>query len=307
MTTPTDTPHTEPVTDLREGTVATSTTVDAAVAAADAAARASGVQVRELTTQHELDAVYRLYNEIWRPDPTNPPVTGELLRAFSKAGNYVSGAFAGQDLVGACVGFFGAPAGGVLHSHIAGVSGAARGHNVGFALKVHQRAWSLLRGVTAIEWTFDPLVRRNAYFNIVKLAAMPDEYLDNFYGDMHDAINGGDDSDRILVRWQLDSGAVIAACVGSSRTLDVNVERARGAEVALAPGADGLPEQQKTDADTLLVAIPPDIETMRTQDPSAAKHWRMAVRESLGVLLADGARVTGFDRAGWYVVQRGLS
>jgi predicted GNAT superfamily acetyltransferase len=178
---------------------------------------------------------------------------------------------------------------------------------VGFALKVHQRAWSLLRGVAAIEWTFDPLVRRNAYFNIVKLAALPDEYLDNFYGDMHDAINGDDDSDRILVRWQLDSPAVIAACVGSSRIVDVQTERARGAEVALSAGGDGRPEIGRTDAETLLVAVPPDIESMRANDPAAAKHWRVAVRESLGTLLVSGARVTGFDRTGWYIVQRGLS
>src|SRR5581483_6613934 len=220
MTTPLGTPQTGPVTDLREYPTAASTSVDAAVAAADAAARASDVQVRELVDQHDLETVYRLYNDIWRPDPTNPPVTGELLRALSKAGNYIGGAFSGDTLVGACVGFFGAPAGAVLHSHIAGVSGAARGRNVGFALKVHQRAWSLLRGVTTVEWTFDPLVRRNAYFNITKLAALPTEYLDNFYGDMHDAINGGDDSDRLLVRWRLDSRAVVAACMGSVHSVD---------------------------------------------------------------------------------------
>ena len=306
MTTPTHTPQTGPVTDLREGRAATTASVDAAVAAADAAARASGVQVRELATRSELDEIYRLYNDIWRPDPTNPPVTAELLRALSKAGNYIGGAFIGDVLVGACVGFFGAPAGAVLHSHIAGVSRAARGHNVGFALKVHQRAWSLLRGVTAIEWTFDPLVRRNAYFNIVKLAAMPHEYLDNFYGGMHDAINGDDDSDRILVRWELESPEVVAACVGSSRIVSGPAELARGAEVAVA-GADGRPETRSTGANTVLVAVPPDIESLRAEDPAAAKRWRVAVRGSLGALLGSGARVTGFDRTGWYIVQRGLS
>jgi hypothetical protein len=28
------------------------------------------------------------------------------------------------------------------------------------------------------------------------------------------------------------------------------------------------------------------------------------VRETLAALLADGARIDGFDRAGWYVVRR---
>ena len=174
MTEPGGTANIEAVTDLHRELAGTPVRADAAVQAADAAARAAGVQVREISALTELEAVYRLYADIWRPDPKNPPVTSELLRAFSKAGNYVAGAFDGDVLVGACVGFFGAPADEALHSHIAGVSGAARGRNVGFALKVHQRAWSLLRGVSAVAWTFDPLVRRNAYFNLVKLAARPD-------------------------------------------------------------------------------------------------------------------------------------
>jgi hypothetical protein len=127
---------------------------DDAAAAATAAAVAAGADIREITDLAELDAVYRLYGGIWRPDPKNPPVTTELLRALTKAGNYVAGAFDGPALVGACVGFFGAPADVVLHS-IAGVSPAALGSDVGFALKLHQRAWALLRGVSVIEWTFD--------------------------------------------------------------------------------------------------------------------------------------------------------
>jgi predicted GNAT superfamily acetyltransferase len=305
MTSPTGTPQTEPVTDLREKTVSTSTSVDAAVTAADAAARAAGVRVRELTIQDELSAVYRMYNEIWRPDPTNPPVTSELLRALSKAGNYISGAFDGDELVGACVGFFGAPASNALHSHIAGVSGAARGRNVGFALKLHQRAWSMLRGVAVVSWTFDPLVRRNAYFNLVKLAATADEYLTNFYGFMHDEINGDDDSDRMLVGWHLAAPAVVAAAAGSPTLADAMAERAAGAGIALHVGADGGPVPGTDDKGTLLVAVPGDIETMRIRDPGRAKDWRVAVREMLGPLLAGGARITGFDRSGWYVVRRG--
>jgi predicted GNAT superfamily acetyltransferase len=42
---------------------------------------------------------------------------------------------------------------------------------------------------------------------------------------------------------------------------------------------------------------------LRRSDPRAAKEWRIALREVLGGLLADGARVTGFDRAGWYMLE----
>jgi predicted GNAT superfamily acetyltransferase len=280
-----------------------------AVAAGDAAS----VVVREVRAIDELDAVHRLYNAIWRPDPQSPPMTGELLRALAKSGNYVGGAFDGDELVGACVGFFGAPAEEAVHSHIAGVSGAARGRSIGFALKLHQRAWSMRRGVSAITWTYDPLVRRNAYFNLVKLAARPEEYLANFYGGMRDGINGDDDTDRLLVHWRLGSDPVRAACAGRTEPADAAAERARGALVALAAGPDGGPQAGPARAAgggggasgprTLLVAVPPDIEGMRLAEPGRAKDWRTALREVMGAAMADGARVTGFDRAGWYVLQ----
>ncbi len=231
-------------------------------------------------------------------------MTIELLRAFSKAGNYVAGAFDGDELVGACVGFFGAPADEALHSHIAGVSAGARGRSVGFALKLHQRAWALLRGVSAVTWTFDPLVRRNAYFNLAKLGAPPEEYLANFYGGMHDAINGDDDSDRLLVHWRLDAPTVVAACVGTTVPVDAEAERTSGAAVALGISALGAPELGTLDGPALLVAAPADIEILRVRDPGCAKDWRIALREVLGTLIADGARVAGFDRAGWYVLHR---
>jgi predicted GNAT superfamily acetyltransferase len=300
----------ESVTDLHRDPARMTLRVEEAAQAADAAARAANVQVREISSLNEFDAVNHLYAEIWRPDPRNPPMTSELLRAFSKAGNYVAGAFDGDELLGACVGFFGAPAEETLHSHIAGVSGAARGRNVGFAMKLHQRAWSMMRGLSVVAWTFDPLVRRNAYFNLVKLAARPEEYLANFYGSMRDAINGGDDSDRLLVHWRLDDPLVVAACLGTTSAADAQLELASGAVIALSVSARGGPAVGALDAltgldaRTFLVAIPADIEALRAGDPGCAKDWRIAVRETLGAMITDGARVTGFDPAGHYVLRR---
>jgi predicted GNAT superfamily acetyltransferase len=277
--------------------------LDQAVQVADAAALAAGVAVREVSDLGELAAVVALYADIWGRDAT-PPMSLELLRAFTKAGNYVGGAFEDGRLVGACVGFFHAPAEDALHSHIAGVSADVLGRHVGFALKLHQRAWAMLRGVSEIAWTFDPLVSRNAWFNLVKLAARPVEYLPNFYGAMLDTINGEDDSDRLLVRWVLRDPAVVAACAGSTAPALVADEIAAGAVVALGIGADGGPEPGPLDAPTSLVAVPADIAALRATDPALAQKWRLAVREALFALLTDGARVAGFDRTGWYVVRR---
>jgi predicted GNAT superfamily acetyltransferase len=276
--------------------------LDHAVQASDAAALASRVAVREVTDLAELDAVGRLFGDVWgRPD--NPPLPLELLRAFSKAGNYVGGAFDDGRLVGACVGFFHAPTEDALHSHIAGVAPGLAGRHIGFALKLHQRSWALLRGVSEIAWTFDPLVSRNAYFNLVKLAGRPVEYLPNFYGSMPDAINGGDDSDRLLVRWSLRDPAVVAAC-GGRVTAAVDGPAALGPTIGLGVGPDGEPVPGSLEGDTVLVAVPADIGALRVSDPVLAARWRASVRDALTSLAADGGRITGFDRTGGYVVRR---
>jgi predicted GNAT superfamily acetyltransferase len=281
--------------------------VDAAVEAAAVAAGAAGVRVQEISSLEGLREVYHLYDAIWRPDPKNPPVTTELLRAFTKAGNYVAGAYDGTELVGASVGFFGAPGDSghmELHSHIAGVSKAALGRSVGFALKLHQRAWALRRGVSTIAWTFDPLVSRNAYFNLAKLAATPAEYLTNFYGGMQDGINSGDESDRLLIRWDLAAPAVEAASTGRLKVMDAHAEQNAGASIGLTRSDDGHPVTGSVHGDTILVAVPRDIESLRSVDPPGARAWRLAVRDVLGAVMAQGARVAGFDRAGWYVVRQ---
>lgn len=306
MTTPENLSSMRRVTNLATVHAAADPDLDRAVQAADAAALAAGVSVREVTDLAGLTAVVALFAEIWsRSD--SPPLPIELLRALGKAGNYVSGAYEGDRLVGACVGFFHAPSEDALHSHIAGVHGDVAGRHVGFALKLHQRAWALLRGVSVIAWTFDPLVSRNAYFNLVKLAAQPVEYLPNFYGPMVDGINGHDDSDRLLVHWSLRDPAVAAACAGRSTPALVDQEVAAGAVVAVGVGEDGGPATGRLDGSTVLVGVPRDIGALRAADPALAQRWRTAVREALTALVADGGRVTGFDRNGWYVVRKGES
>lgn len=274
--------------------------IASAVEAAESAARSARVLVRPVTGLAELEVLDRLLGRIWQAEPAGPLLSTELLRALVKSGNYVAGAFDGSTMVGAAVAFFGPPAERELHSHVTGVSAGAPGRGVGFALKQHQRAWALQRGIGTISWTFDPLVSRNAYFNLAKLAAVPTEYLPNFYGVMHDRINGDDDSDRLLLRWDLAAPAVVAACAGRPR----RCERPPTAVLTLRRSATGAPVPGSPYGQTMVVAVPEDIEGLRRRDPGAARHWRVAVRDALTTLLADGARFAGFDRTGWYVLTR---
>ncbi|MEU4327725.1 GNAT family N-acetyltransferase [Nonomuraea dietziae] len=243
------------------------------------------VTVRELHEIGEFADVRRLFDAIWRPDPANPPVTVELMRVFSHAGGYVAGAYEDGELVGACVGLL--ASGDSLHSH---VTGAVPGRGVGHALKSHQRRWCLERGIDRVTWTYDPLVRRNAYFNIAKLGARPFEYVENFYGRMADAINEGDESDRLVVEWLLKEEVV-------ARRPD------EGVAALLEVG--GRPVREPAHGPVVLVGTPADIETLRRLDPGAGRAWRHAMREVLGGLMAGGGQVTGFTKKGDYVVSAG--
>jgi predicted GNAT superfamily acetyltransferase len=258
--------------------------------AAVAAAAAADVVVRELHDMRQLRAAQRLFEQVWRPAEGNPsPMNGELLRALAHAGCYVVGAFAGTRMVGASAGFFTAPPDPTLHSHITGVAPGREHRGVGFALKLHQRAWAVARGLATVAWTFDPLVARNAWFNLAKLGATPTGYLEDFYGPMSDAINAGMASDRLLLTWRLRDPAVAAACAGTPARPDVPA----GAEPALEVGAELEPVAARTGAAAVTVAVPPDLERL---EAGSRRAWRAAVREALGGRLAEGAAVTGFLR-----------
>ncbi|MDH6113694.1 putative GNAT superfamily acetyltransferase [Kitasatospora sp. MAP12-15] len=271
-----------------------------AQAAAERAALDAGVTIRELHDLGPMEEACRLFDRVWRPDADTSLMTSELLLVFSHTGSYVVGVYQGDRMVGACVGLL-ATVG--LHSHMAAVENGTRGRSIGYALKLHQRAWALARSLTTVTWTYDPLVGRNAYFNLAKLGAVPGEYLRNFYGVMRDGLNAGVESDRLLVRWELAGERVTRACAGHPHTVDLSA-RHRQPVVGLAAGPDGRPVAGRLDGELVLVGVPPDIETLRLSDPQGARQWRHALRAALGELMAEGRAVTGFTRDGGYVVER---
>ncbi|MCO6006024.1 GNAT family N-acetyltransferase [Actinoallomurus purpureus] len=251
------------------------------------------MDVRELTAATELFTASALLAEIWRP---TDPMPYEMLQVTRHIGGYVSGAFDGNTMIGACAAF--PTADGGLHSHVTGV--AVQGRGVGFAIKVHQREWALARGVRTISWTFDPLARRNAHFNLAKLAAHAVRYLEDFYGEMPDELNMGDPSDRLLVTWPLDSPEVTAAVAGTPVTPEPGEDTA----ITLDEDSMGRPERHDpAGALTVAVGTPADITTMRACYPDAAREWRQAQRDALGGALAAGYRVTGFTLTGYYLLE----
>ncbi|HEX6233723.1 MAG TPA: hypothetical protein VFZ63_11420 [Jiangellaceae bacterium] len=289
--------------DTRMTARATAHLVEQAATVTSRAAERAGVEIRLVDDLPGLTDICALLDRIWRPDPTNPLLTTEFARALSHAGNYIAGAFDGVELVGACVGFFADPPGQALHSHVAGVAEPALGRQVGWALKLHQRSWALARGLREITWTFDPLVRRNAHFNLAKLAARPREYLVDFYGDIPDSVNAGQGSDRLLLAWELAAPDVIAASEGRPVTPSVGAAtRAISVSGTNRPVVAG--EHEWRSAQKVTIQLPADITALRRDNPAAAREWRRAARDVLGTLLHDGWQIIGFSRDEGYVVER---
>ena len=270
---------------------------------ADALATRGGIRVEPIDRPAAAAEVMRLFSEVWRTSERDTPVSPDLLLALGHSGGYVVGAYDDERLVGASMGFLGAHR--TLHSHISGVLATARGRNVGHALKLDQRAWALEHGLGCVSWTFDPLVRRNAWFNLAKLAARGRQYLPDFYGPMRDGINAGEQSDRLLVLWDLTTEQVAAAAAGVWLSADESALVAQGAAVVLDEGADRRPVALRgaSTGQPLLVRVPVDIERLRGEDPTAARSWRGALRDALAGPLDAGWSAVGFTRGGCYVLR----
>ncbi|MEV8591575.1 chorismate synthase [Streptomyces sp. NPDC052012] len=263
--------------------------------AAEAAARTAGVAVRTVHDVPGIRAVADFLADVWQTPRATPPYPSEVLHSLVHAGGAVHAAYragpSGERLAGAAVAVFGTPDQREVYSLVAAANASGRG--VGFAVKQAQRLWALERGATTMRWTFDPLVGRNARFNLAKLGATGGEYLVDFYGPMSDGVNNGDESDRLTVEWDL--------VTGTTGTDDPADGRSAADVVRRAP--DGGPLALR-DGDRLWCRVPEDIVALRAADPALALHWRHAVREVFTEAYAEGLRATAMSRDGWYLLTR---
>lgn len=232
----------------------------------------TSLEITEATTPADAEAMAHFFNSVWQDDHDVVPF--DLILAASHVGGYATLAKLNGSAVGASFGFRGSFAGkSVLHSHVT----ASQHPGVGFALKQHQFQWAQQREIDAITWTFDPLVRRNCVFNFEKLGAYALEYLPNFYGTMTDAINAGDDSDRLVAYWPLTRDF-------SNPSTDT--------EMYALQNHSGTPHIVDTELhEAFWVELPEDIEALRKSNVELARRWRIAVRDVLKPKLD----------AGWFI------
>jgi predicted GNAT superfamily acetyltransferase len=254
-----------------------------------AAEQRADVKVRSLIDLSELDDARRVFDTVWPSLGGSTQIQSNLLRAQIHAGGYASAAYRNGEPIGAAFAFVGRHHSDGwhthLHSHMAAVLAPYRDQHIGAALKMHQRVWALEREIDTIVWTFDPLVRRNAVLNVIKLGVEVQGFEVNFYGDMDDGINAGDPSDRLFAWWRLESPRALAALRGEGARIDVEGERARGRDLREIP-------------------LPDDIVALRSTDPAQAGEWRLRVREALTRDLVDGYVIVGVSTTGGYVLER---
>lgn len=252
-----------------------------------------------------------LQRQIWTGSETDV-VPAHIFITAAHNGGVVLGAFIDDKMVGFVFGFPGleltADGPRPKHcSHMAGVLANYRNTGIGFALKRAQ--WQMVRhqGLDHVTWTYDPLLSRNAYFNLARLGAVCSTYRRSEYGDMRDGLNAGLPSDRFQVDWWINTGRVEHRLGKRARpTLSLGHLTRVGVRplYTLLPGPENLlhpPEHVPTLKAQLIAAeIPADFMTLKTADFALARDWRFFTREFFETAFTEGYIVTDFvfDRSG---------
>jgi len=276
---------------------------------------AQQIGIRDLKSIEDLSQLKAVEKEVWgMTDEDALPLT--LAIACQAAGNIFVGAFDKDRLVGFAFGFLGREHGQpMIHSHMLAVLDAYRHLDLGSRLKQAQRERTMAMGVHEMTWTYDPLQSRNAHFNFSKLGVVSDTYKMDFYGPETSSLLHRNGTDRLWVRWVVDSRRVRDRLAGKNarvETLDAMkllaplVRFDPSGKPARADVAESLGRQRVS------IEIPGDILEIERADMGLAREWREATRWAFceamkaGFFVAEFCRsVRGQQGPGAYLLQRG--
>jgi len=293
---------------------------------------ASDLEIRPLTSAVDLAACVALQRQTWGESFADvvPPA---LLRVVQRLGGVAAGAFrpvardaavveptpggfarggvvahadsgqgdVAQELVGFVFGLPGIEQGELVHwSDMLAVSPAARDRGLGERLKRWQREQVLAHGYRLMRWTFDPLESRNAWLNLSRLGAICREYAPEMYADMDSPLHAGIGTDRLVLRWELDSPRVLRRLAGEASPSP--------AEVVGVPLVNRIVREEpdpvctaadlSLDDERLLVAIPADIQRLKAASLELALAWRAETRAALTAYFERGYSATALLRFG---------
>jgi predicted GNAT superfamily acetyltransferase len=273
------------------------------------------VVIRDLETLAELEQAEAVEKEVWRLDDRDvTPLT--LMIATKEAGNIWIGAFDGANLAGFAFGFLGMEDGRLtLHSHMLAVREPYRDLDLGRKLKLAQRERALAMRVQEMTWTFDPLQSRNAHLNFGKLGVVSDIYRVDFYGPETSSVLHQNGTDRLWVRWILNSRRVRDRLQGKEYRAEALDTFSRLQPMVQFNG-DGKPLRNDLAAalsrQRIAIQIPSDIGVIEQKDPVLAREWREATRWAFREALQAGFFVAEFCRTvrgqqgpGNYLLEKG--
>jgi predicted GNAT superfamily acetyltransferase len=265
----------------------TPTSHGATALAADGAA--PDVRIRGLRSNADCHACVDLQRHVWGFEQ-GEIVPSTLLHVVDYVGGLAAGAFDSHDnLLGFVFGITGVRDGKLAHwSHMLGVHESARNLGVGRMLKEYQRVAMAAIGVTHIYWSFDPLMAKNAYFNINRLGAVVTEYVPDMYGTTASPLHLGMATDRLIVRLDTAAPPRPAKKIASDHGLPILTPFPRLNDVTLSVG-DWSPE-------VVLVEMPTEVMEVLERSPGSAQTWRLAVRDHFRWALKRGYSVTGVHR-----------
>jgi predicted GNAT superfamily acetyltransferase len=230
--------------------------------------------IRECATIEEFTACTVLQKEVFKmPDIEISPVRHLIVSKL--CGGWTLGAFVEDRLVGFVHNLPALRGEEVIgYSHMTAIADEFQNYGIGAKLKWAQREKSLSQGRRFIKWTFEPMMARNAYFNLQRLGAIVQTYTLNFYGtELTLTENGMEasvlDSDRLFAEWELDSPRVTAFSRG---------------------------EQPKFGAVVKTIEIPPNWPVLKKTDLEKAREEQLRVREEFQQAFAQNLICAGFER-----------
>ena len=264
-------------------------------------------EVRLLETPAEMLAAEELQAHVWSGTRIVP---AHLLVSIQASGGIILGAYSIERLIGFAFSFPGiAEQTGQLKqmSHMLAVDPEFREAGVGFSLKRAQWQMARRQGIELITWTYDPLISRNAFLNLVKLGAISQIYIRDYYGELADELNQGLASDRFQVDWWLNSDRVNTRLGKQARgPLALQDVYSGGAKLlneshlnkqALPVPAESFEEIEPdlaTRPNLLLVEIPADFLALKEADLALANAWRNHTRDVFESLFALGYIASDF-------------
>jgi predicted GNAT superfamily acetyltransferase len=267
--------------------------------------RSQTIDVRPLRSNDECYAAAAFQREIWGQDYIDI-VPATLLHVVDYVGGLAAGAFDAQGtMLGFVFGVTGVRDGEIVHwSHMLGVRESARNLGLGRRLKEFQRDTLGALGVKRIFWTFDPLMAKNAYFNLNRLGAEVVEYVPDMYGTTTSPLHFGLATDRLVVSLATTPNDSVKPRLAPAGSSPVLTAFPRLSDLTLSVG-DRSP-------DVALIEIPGDVMNVLARSPAAARTWRLAVRDHFLWALSHGYIVAGIHRdqasdRSFYLITRGMA